>query len=517
MKNSRIKLRLTVFVLLFLFISLGYAFLNTNFNIVGSSTINNPTWDIHFDNVNVDPDSVSGDQVIIPPTINTTKDTVNYNIVLNVPGDFFVFSVDIVNEGTIAGMVNLVTSTINGETIEELPPYLTMEIVYSNMSQINIGDVLYPGDREKVFVVIIYNDDINPSDLPTENQELAVSFSINYVQADETNSSLLNVYSMNSFSGNSISIDPSNGFYDNYNDAISDFGKPSFLRHEYRSNGVVQNAYIGFLLNNNAYYLKTANRSSYGSSENPFYNENKNILNDAFGASNCQEIIDRYTCLDPLSNQTATVSRSGYSYVGDLGAMMWRCAGNNDASFTCDSVENTGVNGESVIYAINTFTSQGISLASIGSTFPTQDNKYLNYNDIIQDPDHQVFIKYYLDESDKIKANYIGFVFNNKVYYISSNPSDWSISIPGKIPSYVIDMLYSNDKFILLYLFGSSNCVEDESGIECTDPITGINAIVSRNLTNVRVSNRKTDGNNIWYCETKINSYSKCWDSGREL
>ena len=49
-KSSRV---IIVLGLLVLFISLGYAALTSNLNIIGTSKINNPSWDVHWNNIQV--------------------------------------------------------------------------------------------------------------------------------------------------------------------------------------------------------------------------------------------------------------------------------------------------------------------------------------------------------------------------------------------------------------------------------------------------------------------------------
>ena len=59
----------TVLVLLLLGISLGYALLTTNLNIVGTTVVKDNKWDIYFDNVQVSSGSVSAST----PVIDTNK------------------------------------------------------------------------------------------------------------------------------------------------------------------------------------------------------------------------------------------------------------------------------------------------------------------------------------------------------------------------------------------------------------------------------------------------------------
>ena len=50
MKNKK-KYKLLILVLLILSITIGYAALQSTLSINGTSTINNATWDVHWDNL----------------------------------------------------------------------------------------------------------------------------------------------------------------------------------------------------------------------------------------------------------------------------------------------------------------------------------------------------------------------------------------------------------------------------------------------------------------------------------
>ena len=97
MKNKKY----TLFLIVLLCISIGYAVLNTTLNINGKSSISKNTWDVHFDNVKINDGSVEA--VKIPVVENST--TVDFEVALNLPGDYYEFTVDVVNNGTIDAMI----------------------------------------------------------------------------------------------------------------------------------------------------------------------------------------------------------------------------------------------------------------------------------------------------------------------------------------------------------------------------------------------------------------------------
>ncbi len=163
-----------------LVISIGYAILSTNLNILGSSQISAPTWDIHWENVSVKTGSVSA----TTPTIDTNKTTVNYSVTLTIPGEYYEFTVDAVNAGTIDGMVSVVSNKLNGTEITTLPNYLEYKVSYEDGIDIAPNHLLASSTSEKYKVHVGYKKDISISDIPATPQTLNLTFSVTYVQSD---------------------------------------------------------------------------------------------------------------------------------------------------------------------------------------------------------------------------------------------------------------------------------------------------------------------------------------------
>ena len=183
MRRSKKKFNTTILILLVLSISLGYAFLAYDLNITGISIINNPTWDIHFENVQVKEGSVSSPT----PVIDNSKTTVTYSVTLNIPGDYFEFTVDAVNAGTIDGMIDEIADTLNGNPINNnLPNALEYSITYDDDLALAENQILEKGDFETIKVHVGYKKDLTDEDLPDTEQTLNFTFTISYVQADNT-------------------------------------------------------------------------------------------------------------------------------------------------------------------------------------------------------------------------------------------------------------------------------------------------------------------------------------------
>ena len=181
-KGSR-KFFSIIFIFLLLLISLGFAYLSSSLNIIGNATVRRNTWNVYWDNVQVTNGSVSGTNVTTPATINTNKTQVSFSIVLSTPGDFYEFTVDAVNGGTIDAMIDSIESLLNDSEITSLPSYLNYTVSYYAGDDIEERHLLAANTTETYRVRVEYNKDISANDLPTTDQNLSFSFSVNYVQS----------------------------------------------------------------------------------------------------------------------------------------------------------------------------------------------------------------------------------------------------------------------------------------------------------------------------------------------
>ena len=180
-KQQSIKNTIIFFILL---VGLGYALLQQDLNITGTTSIQDAKWDIHWNNVQVTDGSVTGDNVVTAPTIDSLRTTVTYAVVLAQPGDYYEFTVDAVNSGTINGMVESVSSKLNGVTITTLPEYLDYSVTYSDGTEIQENQLLNAGDTKTYKLKIKYRDDIELNQIPDSNQSLSLAFTVKYKQAD---------------------------------------------------------------------------------------------------------------------------------------------------------------------------------------------------------------------------------------------------------------------------------------------------------------------------------------------
>ena len=184
MKKEKRKMMFTLLILLFLGLGIGYAALATNLSINGTSTMIASSWDIHFENLNVVDGSVdigTGDSAA---TI-TSPTAITYTVTLAQPGDFYDFTVDVKNDGTIDGMIGNISYKVNGSSTEYLNRPFVFDIKYTDGTLLDLNQQLLAGEKETLKVHIGYSTNINASDLPSTDTTKTITVEITYVQADE--------------------------------------------------------------------------------------------------------------------------------------------------------------------------------------------------------------------------------------------------------------------------------------------------------------------------------------------
>lgn len=171
---------IAILLLLLVGMGIGYAGLSTTLNISGKSTISKATWSVYFDNVQEKYGSVEAQ---LEPTI--ADDTVIvFEVGLALPGDFYEFTFDVINDGTIDAMIDDVN--ILPQLTAAQSKYLNYTVTYQNGDEIKANDLIAVDSSVSLKVRVEFRNDINASDLPTEEQDLELEVIMNYVQADDT-------------------------------------------------------------------------------------------------------------------------------------------------------------------------------------------------------------------------------------------------------------------------------------------------------------------------------------------
>ena len=197
-KQKSRKLVIIVALILLLAISIGYAAISTTLTINGTANIAATSWNVHFENVNVTTGSVTGANVTTAPAVptgSTTTTQLTYDVTLNEPGDFYEFTVDVKNGGTINAKIgeNGITKTIkigNNDLTAAQAKLVDYTVTYADDSAIAVGDTLAKNgtannaDKRTLKVRVAYKTDISVAELNAVDGDMALTltFGLNYVQ-----------------------------------------------------------------------------------------------------------------------------------------------------------------------------------------------------------------------------------------------------------------------------------------------------------------------------------------------
>ena len=185
-KDRKVLYGILCIVLVSVFtLTIAYAALNAVLTIQGSAQVSSADWDIHLAN----PKVTNGSATTNVPQIKTNS-TMDFTTTLNMPGDFYEFTVDIVNDGSVDAMINNVIK--NPELDASQKKYLNYEVTYQNGESITTKQTLSKGTTMPIKVRIEYRKDLVASDLPTDQVVLDLSLTLEYIQSDGTGTSVPN-------------------------------------------------------------------------------------------------------------------------------------------------------------------------------------------------------------------------------------------------------------------------------------------------------------------------------------
>ena len=205
MENKK-RNKVILLVILLLAISVGFAALATTLKINGSTSVTKQTWEIYWDNASIVPTTNLATADIVKAAQTKTGDvtTLEWEVNLHIPGDYYEFTVDAVNNGSIDAMITSIDSKIgtdsiisteNGQLVEDesvIPSYLKYDVTYEDGTKPELNHLLAKktngvATREKYKVRVEYNKDLNSDDLDEVTspvEELTFTYSVTYGQAD---------------------------------------------------------------------------------------------------------------------------------------------------------------------------------------------------------------------------------------------------------------------------------------------------------------------------------------------
>ena len=185
MEKERRTKALVVVVLLIVVAGLTVAFaaLSTTLNINGTAYLDAAKWGIRFENLS-SPTKIGSATTTGTAKIEESKaaEITGMNVGLSIPGDKVVYTVDLVNKGTINAKIDTIEKTV---LTQEQQRYLTFKVTDKNGYEIKQGDILSAGETKKITITIEFIKDLTKEDLPKQTSTISLSYKLNFVQTDE--------------------------------------------------------------------------------------------------------------------------------------------------------------------------------------------------------------------------------------------------------------------------------------------------------------------------------------------
>ena len=172
---------LTIIVVMVSSLTLVYAALSVTLNIQGNVGVVGSNWNIHFINPILNSKSVTK---TIP---SYTSDTVTFSTTLKVPGDFYEFTIDVVNDGTINAIIDKIEK-IGGLT-DTQAKYLDFVITYDSGELVETNYVLRTGTFARIKVRVSFKTDVSAADLPSTSVTINLGFKAYFLQTDSVTES----------------------------------------------------------------------------------------------------------------------------------------------------------------------------------------------------------------------------------------------------------------------------------------------------------------------------------------
>ena len=169
-----------IILILFASIGVGYAALTSTISINGTTQITSAKWDVHFANVIETAGGVTATKAAAITAGQTTE--VTYEVTLPTPGTFYEFTVDVVNAGSLDAKLSA-DATVEGVSAAQAV-YTKYSVVWSDTGVApKTGDVITAGQKKTAKVRVEYNKDVTAAQLPTTDQVLTLTASMNFIQA----------------------------------------------------------------------------------------------------------------------------------------------------------------------------------------------------------------------------------------------------------------------------------------------------------------------------------------------
>ncbi|MBR6073021.1 MAG: InlB B-repeat-containing protein [Bacilli bacterium] len=173
-------------VFLLLIITLGTAALRSTLSIVGTTKIQENTWEIYFDHVHDEQfnDNVTPSKHAV--IIDNEKTQIEFTVDLK-PGEVYEYTVDMINDGSINSSIEDIQKTVLSAAQKK---YLDFDIIYTEGDSAGLEpkvcDKLNAGTKREIKISVRYKDGLDVSEYPSEDLHLTLFFSITYIKQDLT-------------------------------------------------------------------------------------------------------------------------------------------------------------------------------------------------------------------------------------------------------------------------------------------------------------------------------------------
>ena len=306
-------------------LTVAYSALNAVLTISGSAQVSSADWDIHLANPKVKNGSATTNLPIIK-----TNSTLEFETTLDMPGDFYEFTVDVVNAGSIDAMIENVIKT--PELTVEQAKFLKYEVSYQNGESITTKQLLAKDTTMPIKVRIEYRNDLVSSDLPAGQVVLDLELTLEYIQSDGTGSTVVNngVYNPVSANGDINEIG-----------TIVTIGDQQFYTIGTEGNNVkilsMHNLYVGGKYNNSVWTAYGDEATGKQDSTMLGYVPGQSIINGTTAFSNTNStyagsIVEGYV------NNYKTILESDYGVDIEEARLITYDELSNTTTFACDII-----------------------------------------------------------------------------------------------------------------------------------------------------------------------------------
>ena len=172
MRKNKKQRRVMFLLILILSITIGFALLSTTLFINGTANIKSNTWNIHWDSDSIEETTGSVTATTPASVTDAEEKNISFAVEFELPGDFYEFSADAVNEGSIDGKIETISVKFyeaDGTTEidkDDLPEEIVWSFTHKDGTTIAENEVIAHGGTISYKFRIGYNSETTT--LPTE-------------------------------------------------------------------------------------------------------------------------------------------------------------------------------------------------------------------------------------------------------------------------------------------------------------------------------------------------------------